>query len=122
MNAAHEPRAIKHVTQQRTVRPQQHRVACASNLRRGRDFINKAGRRHFVRHRDERASDVRELEYRAQSGFVVFRFHTHRHHNRVDACLLKVGVVDHRRFEGVGGVTDVGDECGCAADHGTLLC
>ena len=35
-------------------------------------------------------------------------------------CLLEPGVVDHRRLEGLGGIAEVGDEGGLAADHGWL--
>ena len=65
-----------------------------------------------MRHGNQCAQRVFVTEHGAQKIGVVIRLAGKRHHHRVDAARLEIGVVNHRRFEGVRGVADVGDDLG----------
>jgi hypothetical protein len=119
-NAANEARAVELVAEQCAVGAQQDRVARASDASGGCDLVHQPDRRYLVRHRNQRTTNVRELEYRLQGGWVVLGLHAHRHHDRVNAVLLEPGVVDQRRLETLGRIAEVGDEGGLATDHGCL--
>ena len=118
LHAAHEALAVEQVAFERAVDRAPHCVAGAGHVHRRGDAVEQAHGGHLVRHGDERAADVGEREHRAQEGGVVRRLAAHGHHARVDADVVEVRVVDHRRLEGVRGVADVGDEFGVAVDHG----
>jgi hypothetical protein len=83
---------------------------------------SSADGRHLVRHRDERAADVAEAEEQLQELRILLGLHAHRDHDRVDARLLEVRVVDHRRLERLGRVAEMRDQGRPAADHRYFAC
>ena len=70
-----------------------------------------------MRHGDQRATDVAQLEDGAQKDRVVLCLATHGYHQCIDPLLFKVGVVDHRRLEGMCRKSNVGNDFGVAVDE-----
>jgi len=99
LDAANEPGAVEHVAEKRSVAALDDRVARSGDTNGRRHLVEHRDRRYLMRHRDERAADVREPEQRAKQRGVVLRAHAHRHDDGIDARLLEVRVVDHRRLE-----------------------
>ena len=54
---------------------------------------------------------------RLQNLGVILGLHPHRHDHRVDADLVEIGIVDHRRLERLGGIAEMRDQNGFASDH-----
>ncbi len=86
-----------------------------------RTFIQQADDRHLVRHRHQRAVEIREFPERREDAGKVLGPDPHRHDDGVDPVLLEPRVVDQWCLERLGRVSDVGDESGLAADHGSLV-
>ncbi len=118
LHAADESRAVEHVAHEAAIGPAQDGVARSGDARGGGDLVHQFHRRDLVRHRDECPAEIRELEQTREHLRIVLGLDAHRHHHGIDALLLEIRVVDHRRLEGVGRVADVRDEGGRAANHG----
>jgi hypothetical protein len=116
-DTAHKTFAIEHVADERAAGAEANGIARTCDFRDRAGVVEQPDGRHLVRHGDQRAVDVRELEYETQEVGVGIRLAAHRHHNRVDAVLLEIRIVDHRRLEALGRVAEMGDEPGRAADH-----
>src|SRR4029077_4390224 len=117
-DAAHEAFAVEHVANERTASSEADRVARTRDLCGDRYLIQERDRRNLVRHGDKRAVDVGKLEHQLEKCGIFFGLATHRYDDRIDAVFFKVGIVDHRRLEGFGRITEVGDEFRLAAYHG----
>ncbi len=116
-NAADETLAVEHVGEKRSVLPLQQGIGRAGNSRRRAHLVRELDRGLLVGHRHQRATDVGHFEQLSEEGRIVGTLNPHRHYHRVDAGLLEKGVVDHRRLERLGRVTEMGDQRRPARDH-----
>ena len=64
------------------------------------------------------AGDIAELEHRLQNLRKIMDFRTHGNNDGVDSAIFEKGVVNHGRLEGIRRIAQMGDEAGCAGDHG----
>ena len=114
--AAHEALPIEHVPLQPAVGPASHRIAGPGNLRRGRHPVQQPAGAHLVRHGDQRPHHILCREERPQQRRIAVWLRGKGYHHHIEARRLKVRVVDQRCLEGLGGITDMRDEPGVAAD------
>jgi hypothetical protein len=61
--------------------------------------------------------DVGQPEDQLEKRRVVFGLAAHRHDDRVDAVLVEIRVVDHRRLEALGRMAEMRDKLGASADR-----
>ncbi len=115
---AREARPVEHVGENGTIGTLEQRVGGPGDLDGRRHLVGESHRRDLVRHRDQRAADVREPEDRLQESGVVVGTAAHRHDDGVDPLDVEPRVVDERRLERFGRIADVRNERRLPADHG----
>src|SRR5579872_3855224 len=116
-DASHEAFAIEHVANQLAVFSSPDGVTGTRDFDGGRNLIEMADHRDFMRHRDQRAMEIREsANLREGAGEIVAR-HAHRHDDGIDIAPLEPWIVDHWRFEGRRWIAEMSDQLGGAVDH-----
>ena len=70
-HAPDEPGAVELVAEQRPVLAQQHGVGGTGHLGGRRQLVDQLGGRHLVRHGDQGAADVRQLEQQREELAVL---------------------------------------------------